>query len=490
MAKRWVGRVVVGAFLAGLWPGLAHAQGYPDPVPIGRAGGVMTAGMPWPGYGGPPTQVSYPAPPPYAAEPMPGGHAAAPTRPPGHGPWVGPWLPTLPDAPCRHDQPCDDFWEDDDCPHFLITAGWMGLWRRELKHGALAVVDPVPFDDGQPPPVNAPLAVDFHDLDMNLQSGLRASAALYMDNFAAELAGFYMWPTTSREDFIRVGQLSSFFFNPPLGFEGTNASLWDNADLIRLSLRTTLGNAEVNARWFTGWDCTEFELLAGFRYVDLQERLDIITSDDQFQLVPVPETIATYTTRTHNHLIGGQLGFAVRQPIGTWLSLSYEARGAWFGNHADIDMELIRGDGLVGRRGGQEKWDFAQLYEGGAFFDINGCRWRVRLGYQVMWILGVATARTRLISTSKTTAAAATPTAASSTTAPPASSTSSGRMAARSASNACDGYFGVPLASGRLSAGASRRRDQYSIRSMRVTMSTTLPSATASTPVLPASRRR
>jgi hypothetical protein len=232
------------------------------------------------------------------------------------------------------------------------------------------------------------------DTEIPMNDGFRAALGLQFEETILEAAGFFI-PFKGARPYVAQlpGQLTSFFINPPLGFEGTPASLWSNADIMSLQYHNTLGSGELNWKFFTcgeGWDVM---VLVGFRYVDAWEKLDYFTADDNVQLgVRVPETEATLSIRAHNHLMGGHFGFGVGKQVAGCFGYSWESKIGVFANFADVEKTLTRGDGLQGFDVGDQKWQAAHSYETGFYLNLQGNRWRLRGGYEVKWFVGVAKA--------------------------------------------------------------------------------------------------
>ena len=372
MAKRWIGGLSFGALLASLVPVVAQAQQPTDPMPVGRSAVQQAAHGPYPVVNGPAAKAS------------------PPTTVGGLLPHPYPMFLYRPYSGGNREV----FIDDDDALHVIIKAGYVPMWRTRMKDHALAVADAVGFDDDQLPPPGAPVIATFRSAPAEFQHGYQLSVGFFHNDRMLEFAGFHLQDQTSRFGLIRPGQISSFFFNPPIGFEGTGfGGLWDNADTMTITFNNTMSNAEINGRWFFGSCDTEFEILVGARYVDISEKLVLVFDDDIIQIADIPETRADYTTKTQNHLIGGHLGGGLQQRLCGWLSLGVDARGAAFANWAEISAKLTRGDGLVGFDGGREKWTIATLAQSAVYVDVNGTFWRVRLGYQALWFWGLATAQ-------------------------------------------------------------------------------------------------
>ncbi len=406
MAKRWMCGLV--ASVSASWLAPVQAQPYPDPAPIYRpgpppvgmapAGATARPGNPgapaaggggWPGYGAGPVPSSS------------GAGAAAPGGMPPPPPRYPMPMPPRDDCPdeggfasvCK-DFCCSIFDREYEAPNRdTITFGYLFLVREKLDHFTLAVQDPRTADDPDIPLRGAPVIADLRQLRPSSGSGLFAAWRWYNEDEVVELAGFWVPNHHEQRVIVDPGRVTSFFFNPPLGFEGNN-TLWDNADAMVFTFSSTLANAELNYRCLVAAeDNLAFELLTGFRYLYLRERIGITTSDDNLRIAPDPTEVATYTVRTQNHLLTWQGGLGVHGRISDWLSLSWESKGAWGATRSDVDTDLVRGDGLVGRRGGRSKWHFGHIYDTGAYLDLNGSFWRVRFGYNLLWVLGVAPAQ-------------------------------------------------------------------------------------------------
>jgi hypothetical protein len=326
-------------------------------------------------------------------EPMP-----CPTAPAGMAPAPSQCmsvveLPSnLPNAWCQEPVYCP--------PAFYVYVGGMGLQRQRMGHVPIAVLDPGQGNTGNAPPRTAPVVSDLNDIDPNFNWGVRATVGYHWENQALELSGFYLFQNDSFKVTAIPGRLDSFFSRPPLGFEGDNG-LWLQADQIRNSLKTTLANAEANYLWWLD-SISNVHWILGTRYVDVRERLSVLTDDDGLTVrdingQPDLTKIATYTTRTHNRILAAQLGFEWDLPITWWLAFSMTVKGGWGANFLETDLLLERGDGLIGRRGERNNIFFSHLYDLGFFLDWNLLpQLHVRTGYNLLWLEHVAEASGQL----------------------------------------------------------------------------------------------
>jgi hypothetical protein len=195
------------------------------------------------------------------------------------------------------------------------------------------------------------------------------------------------------------GNIDSFFFNPPLGFEGDNG-LWLHADRQIVTASTQLYNAELNYRvWNSAFQ--QIEMLVGVRYLHIRDAMRIYTGDDDLTVLdihgnPDPRRQATYTVDCHNDIIAPQIGFEGQWPLPTeWLRqfwIGWTAKAAWGANIVDTNVSLYRGDGFKGFDNHHTSVGFGQVYELGAFAEFHLLdRCRIRAGYSIFWTLGLAT---------------------------------------------------------------------------------------------------
>jgi len=346
----------------------SYAQSYPEPVPLARtAAAPYSPPSIWPGFG-----------PTCALHGPPGAPGVYPPAPPN----IPNGRPGLP-----------EYWEDPvgsyDKYDYYLSVGWLGLKRQDNPRRPLLVRDPVTSDDDRPPPADSPVIATTRIPTPDFQSGVRWSFGLADRDTAWEFAGFVLPDHTSHATLTVPGQISGLFVNPPAGFE----NLFDNADRVRFSFRHQLYNLEGNYHWASSPSGAGFDYLVGVRYLDLQERYAMQVEDNSIQVGPDPAETATYSTRTHNHLIGGSLGLGARMPIVDWFGVSWFVRGSWFANRADVDVELLRQDGLLGTRGSSSSWRFSHMYEIQVSAELYfGDFCRIKGGYNLLWLLDVAEA--------------------------------------------------------------------------------------------------
>lgn len=376
MAKWWMGAALVTLGLAGR----ATAQPMPPPAPMMPPGGAGPGGMSHAPFPGDPMPIGGPGFCP------PGGGAPEPDSPfslPNDG---------SPNAFSNEDPP--------GCGNTLcyFHTGWLALQRQDLGHGLLAWKDlgvnipgvPNNVDTGNQPPGFAPKILDFNDLGMKFNNGVTATVGYREGDHAIEVTGFYLAETTASTTIASPGQLdviSGAFQPSPLGFQGNNF-LWLQADRMQVSLETKMFSGEINYRHFY---YRGIEWLFGARYLDFQERFSILTDDDGLTVNPINRTqIALYSVRTHNRIVGPQLGFHIEHPLVSWLAVGMAGKGCWGANFLAESTLLQRGDGFFGPGANRSTTIFSHVYEMSAWatFAIND-QIRLRGGYQTLWLVGV-----------------------------------------------------------------------------------------------------
>ena len=386
MSKWWMSITLaaLGAFAtncpAQQFPYMGGGQGgqggMPEPLPISPGGPGMDPGMPMPGMMGGPGMAG---PDGGMGMPYPG------MMPPGAlatGPGLDPrQVPPGPQVSAR----------------WYGSVGYMGLMRGKLDHSSLAQLDTTSggIDTGSAY-FGGPTVLDANDLNPRIGSGFTAMIGKQWGDYAVEFGGFYIAQQTSFKQIEDKGSLNAGFSNPPLGFEGDNG-MFLQGDVFRASLSDTIGSAELNFRkWNCG--CPYLSTTWGIRYFDVLERFNQYMGDDDLTVLnmngqPDRTRQATYSTTAHNRIVAPQLGLDFNYPLGMWLAVDIAAKGAWGVNFLETDIELQRGDGLIGRQGGHSQACFSQLYEMGFNLDVFITpHTRIRAGYNVLWACDVGTA--------------------------------------------------------------------------------------------------
>lgn len=348
--------------------------GMPEPMPISPAVPV-NPGMMMPGYGGAPVMGA-----PDGGMGMPGYPGMMP--PPGAlATGAGLDQAQVPAQPCP----------------WYGSIGYLGLMRGKLDHSSLAVQD---NQSGGVDTGNAffggPSLLDANEINPRMGSGFNAMIGKQFGGYSVEMGGFYVAQQRTFRQIEDPGSINAPFSNPPLGFEGDNG-MFLQGDVFRATLTDQVGSAELNFRkWNCG--CPYLSTTCGIRYLDILERFNQYMGDDDLTVLdinghPDPTRQANYYASAHNRIIAPQLGIDFNYPLCTWLAVDLVAKGAWGVNFLETDIELQRGDGLIGRQGGQSSAVFSQLYEMGFNLDIFLTpHTRIRAGYNLLWALEVGTA--------------------------------------------------------------------------------------------------
>jgi hypothetical protein len=167
-------------------------------------------------------------------------------------------------------------------------------------------------------------------------------------------------------------------FATPLNVGGTSTFTSAYASRLR--------NVEVNGRYeLANW----LDFIAGFRYLELSESLDITRS--AIAGLPAGST-ASYAIDAHNHLSGFQLGLDAHLWDCCRFSLDGTMKAGIFGDDAtnSVLVTLPGPDPLASAAGKSHVAGVAELDFAGTYH-LTDC-WAVRGGYQLLWVDGAALA--------------------------------------------------------------------------------------------------
>lgn len=167
------------------------------------------------------------------------------------------------------------------------------------------------------------------------------------------------------------------------------------ADEASVRYESTINGAELNrvccCCCSDGCCSRSFEWIYGLRYLNVNEDFAITAVDLQ-------ESTSVYDINTNNNLFGGQIGNRVRRSCGRW---SWEGTGklGLFGNAAEQHSDpIVDFPNFVIRPGRTESTGnlaFVGDFNLTAIYQITNV-WGARLGYNVIWIEGVALAPDQL----------------------------------------------------------------------------------------------
>src|SRR6476659_1932876 len=175
------------------------------------------------------------------------------------------------------------------------------------------------------------------------------------------------------------------------------------ADEVSVHYSSQINNAEINRVCCCcccdgPCSCQSVEWLYGFRYLNLHEDLSIVSTDLQ-------EGTSNYDVTTNNNLFGVQVGSRARHSHGRW-SWEGTGRAGIFGNAAEQHSDpIVDFPAFVVRpRRSESAGNVAFVGDLNltAIYQINSV-WGARLGYNLIWIEGVALARDQLDFTNRTT---------------------------------------------------------------------------------------
>jgi hypothetical protein len=278
--------------------------------------------------------------------------------------------------------------------------GTVAYLREKYGNEPLSFFDPSGIDTGTIPVGGFPLS-NLHDVPQHQQWGVTGTVGYLWDSSAIEITGFSMFSSNISKQYVTRGNIDSFFFNPPLGFEGDNG-LWLQADSQTLQQRTQLWSSEVNYR-YTDLAVNDFELIIGVRYMNLKDTMGIFTDDDGIVFPQTnghadPTRQATYQITSTNQLIGPQIGFEWDALLYKCVSWGVRGKAAYAVNFINTEHQLVRGDNFVGfDTSGKTTNGLAGIFEVGAFVEFHILeKCRLRGGYNVIWLTGVNMAQDQL----------------------------------------------------------------------------------------------
>jgi Putative beta barrel porin-7 (BBP7) len=259
-------------------------------------------------------------------------------------------------------------WGQDDLsePSITLRAGALFM-RRQTPDPQILIFD------------NGANFLDASDFDFGYQPGYEVSGIGALGDDAEFEIRFFdingMDASVTRDN--PVGGGAAYVFDPNAGFGGQLGSFFTS---VTGKYDSDLLGAEANGRYLIADGLT---LLAGFRYVQLNEKLFFDEIDAGNTLVDI---------RSENDLYGGQIGAEGRWSIGC-LVIDSVVKGCVYQNFTNNDVDLS-GLFVVGNTDVQDK-DRTVSY--GAEASVAASlpltdHLSLRGGYQVMWLANVAVA--------------------------------------------------------------------------------------------------
>ena len=266
------------------------------------------------------------------------------------------------------------------------------------------------FMKREPRLVNQPIVVDPNtgttflstsDLGFKFDPGLRATVGVdlcggraleftYFDLFQGTASGLATRPDANA--FLTFP--NNLFGNVFVGMDLDRVSYSSRVQSFELNLPCHIGCCECCDTCGCGaLHCRSFEWLAGFRYIDLNEELNILAQ----KTVSGAVEEGTYDIRTSNRLFGAQLGARLRRSS---CQFGWEATGkaGVFANDAQerqsvVDFPTFPIRPTVSSSGNRTA--FVGEFNLSAFCRLTDI-WSLRGGYNVMWIEGLALAPDQL----------------------------------------------------------------------------------------------
>ncbi len=180
--------------------------------------------------------------------------------------------------------------------------------------------------------------------------------------------------------------------------------LWpfDQASIASLVYRSRFDSAELNLRYATSASKKmPLDLLAGVRFVKLQENLDYLAASNVFLNTTVPSQAGLYSTRTDNDLIGLQVGGDLSYRLSSAFSLTGRSRGGLLVNSAsqrsNVNGTLMATSLPYGDIGAANSVGLAGLFEFGIQTNYQlSQNLTLHVGYQGLFLSDLSTAPRQL----------------------------------------------------------------------------------------------
>jgi hypothetical protein len=187
---------------------------------------------------------------------------------------------------------------------------------------------------------------------------------------------------------------------PPNSFTPVLAP-FDQATIASLMYRSRFDSAELNLRYSSHTSQRmPFDLLAGVRFVKLQENLDYMSANTMLAS-PLPMQPGLYTTRTDNDLIGLQVGGDLSYRLTSNLSLMGRGRGGLLVNSAtqrsNVNGTLMASSMMYNDVGAGAGVGLASMFEFGIHTNYQlSPNLSLMVGYQGLFLSDLSTAPRQL----------------------------------------------------------------------------------------------
>lgn len=336
--------------------------------------------------------------------------AAAASAPASLPPATVPNVTTVPDL----GTPAEDWYMHG--PRFRATVQYSLWWitpmnTPDLIQGVDSAIAVQSITDGTPLPAGAAVRLfpETRQLDFGAFNGGRANFGVNFDRFGVEVDFLYLPQVTKSSDLYNSGVPISLAQSYLRAGDNTPISLFASLDGsysggIRAEASSRLYGAEINARFpFFNLFTDATDTVAGFRYLDLQEQLNINSRSDFSNGNSLTIQDSIHTT---NRFYGAQLGLNGRVN-GVRRGLGFDTTGklALGGVHQEASLSgsntyLIPGQpadtengGLYARGaaiGNYSRDKIAMVYEQTFNLTYNfDERCQVFFGYSIIWISSV-----------------------------------------------------------------------------------------------------
>ncbi|MFO0842496.1 MAG: hypothetical protein U0797_08890 [Gemmataceae bacterium] len=399
---RWFTRVAVFAAWLGLGAAALAQEGFPSPVGAARLPEPLhyqPNQPPTPMVPGPLNPLMAPAGPPESLN-LPAGHTSAFML--DHYPPEAAWYASVGLMGVQRQGLSKKPLAYPDTPAVLVTPQPRNTTLVQPTPAAFSPFTAVGVDTGVTPLGIFPAVLRLDQANPGMAFGTRATVGFLFANEAIEFSGFYAVPTENKAIVGGQGLLNVPFGPDTKIRSGSRATTTSGGrpTSCRCSTPPSVASAEANyRRWNIG--LTDLDLIAGVRYLYLQERADIYT-DDEFYVRDVfnradPVRAANYASTVRNNHLGFQLGGEYAAPVpleflqnSVWMDVS--AKASLGANFIERTYRLTRNDGYQGFDIHENTILFGSVMEATAGIDIHLMeRLRIRGGYTFLMATGFST---------------------------------------------------------------------------------------------------
>jgi hypothetical protein len=253
--------------------------------------------------------------------------------------------------------PCCNCWDSCGCcngHHLYASAEYLMWWIRGaslpalITTGPAAIPGPVLSLEGALGQPGTSIVFGAGNQRYDISSGARFTAGYWFDccdSKAIEFSYFFIGPRsfsfTANSGQFPVLARPFFNVNNMIEFAEVTASPGLSTGSITVNSRSELWGTEANLRCNVCCDCDfRFDVIGGFRFLELTENLDIIERINVLPTVPVlgGDTIVVADRfGTRNEFAGGQIGGIMSAKCEHW-TLDLTAKFAFGNNHQIINI--------------------------------------------------------------------------------------------------------------------------------------------------------